>query len=319
MKKKQTTIASEASISGKGLHTGCAVTIKLQPAPANHGIVFQRIDLHGQPTVKAHISNVIDTSRSTSLQENGAIVKTVEHLLAALAGMSIDNLLVLINAEEMPILDGSAAPFVHIIEKTGIMDLSEPREYISVEEVVKFEKPDVGIELILVPAEKFTVSVMVDYGTSVLSSQYASIKKMEEFVENIAPCRTFVFLHELQYLIKHNLVKGGELDNAIVFVDKKPDPEILEEIGTFFNKKDIQINENGTLNNVQLQYLNEPARHKLLDLLGDLYLLGKPIKGEIIARKPGHFANIEFVKLIHETTSPATTALASPLHCKNSR
>jgi UDP-3-O-[3-hydroxymyristoyl] N-acetylglucosamine deacetylase/3-hydroxyacyl-[acyl-carrier-protein] dehydratase len=141
---------------------------------------------------------------------------------------------------------------------------------------------------------------MVDYGTSVLASQYASIKKIEEFVENIASCRTFVFLHELHYLIKNNLVKGGELDNAIVFVDKKPDPDILEEIGNFFDKKDIQINENGTLNNVQLRCLNEPACHKLLDLLGDLYLLGKPIKGEIIARKPGHFANTEFVKLIHE-------------------
>jgi UDP-3-O-[3-hydroxymyristoyl] N-acetylglucosamine deacetylase/3-hydroxyacyl-[acyl-carrier-protein] dehydratase len=169
-----------------------------------------------------------------------------------------------------------------------------------VDEVVKFEKPDMGIELLLVPAEKFTMSVMVDYGTSVLASQYASIKKMDEFVEKIAAARTFVFLHELHYLIKNNLAKGGELDNAIVFVDKKPSPEILDEIGNFFNKKDIQINENGTLNNVKLQCFNEPACHKLLDLLGDLYLLGKPVKGEIIARKPGHFANTEFVKLIYE-------------------
>jgi UDP-3-O-[3-hydroxymyristoyl] N-acetylglucosamine deacetylase/3-hydroxyacyl-[acyl-carrier-protein] dehydratase len=300
MKKNQTTIASEASISGKGLHTGCAVSITLQPAPANHGIVFQRIDLPDKPTVKAHILNVADTSRSTNLKENGVSVKTVEHLLAALAGMYIDNALILIDAQEMPILDGSAAPFIKMIKQVGIKELPVLREYISVDEVVKFEKPDVGIELLLVPAEKFTMSVMVDYGTSVLASQYASIKKMDEFVENIASCRTFVFLHELHYLIKNNLVKGGELDNAIVFVDKKPSPEILEEIGTFFNKKDIQINENGTLNNVKLQCFNEPACHKLLDLLGDLYLLGKPIKGEIIARKPGHFANTEFVKLIYE-------------------
>jgi len=187
-----------------------------------------------------------------------------------------------------------------MIQNAGVTELPEPREYMSVDEVVKFEKPDVGIELILVPAEKFSMSVMVDYGTSVLASQYASIKNIEEFIDNIAPCRTFVFLHELHYLIKNNLAKGGELDNAIVFVDKKPNPDILEEIGSFFNKKDIQINENGTLNNVQLRCLNEPACHKLLDLLGDLYLLGKPIKGEIIARKPGHFANTEFVKLIHE-------------------
>jgi UDP-3-O-[3-hydroxymyristoyl] N-acetylglucosamine deacetylase/3-hydroxyacyl-[acyl-carrier-protein] dehydratase len=300
MKKNQTTIASEVSISGKGLHTGCVVSIMLQPAPAHHGIVFQRVDVLDTPTVKAHILNVADTSRSTNLHENGVSVKTVEHLLAALAGMSIDNVLIQVNAEEMPILDGSAAPFISMIKKAGTKDLSELREYVSVDEVIKFEKPDVGIELILVPAEKFSMSVMVDYGTNVLASQYASIKKMEEFVENIAPCRTFVFLHELHYLIKNNLVKGGELDNAIVFVDKKPSLEILEEIGTFFNKKDIQINENGTLNNVQLRCLNEPASHKLLDLLGDLVLLGKPIKGEIIARKPGHFANTEFVKMIYE-------------------
>jgi len=300
MKKNQTTIASEVTISGKGLHTGCAVSISLQPAPANHGIVFQRIDLIEKPTVKAHILNVTDTSRSTNLQENNINVKTVEHLLAALAGMNIDNLLILIDAEELPILDGSAASFINMIKQAGITEQPELREYISVDEVVKFEKPDVGIELILVPAEKFSMSVMVDYGTSVLSSQFASIKKMDEFVENIAPCRTFVFLHELHYLIKNNLVRGGELDNAIVFVDKKPDPETLEEVGSFFNKKDIQINENGTLNNVKLRCFNEPACHKLLDLLGDLYLLGRPIKGEIIARKPGHFANTEFVKLIYE-------------------
>jgi len=300
MKENQTTIASEVSISGKGLHTGRAVSITMQPAPAHHGIVFQRIDLLDTPTVKAHILNVADTSRSTNLQENGINIKTVEHLLAALAGMRIDNVLIQIDAEEVPILDGSAAFFIAMIKNAGIRELPESREYISVDEVVKFEKPDVGIELILVPAEKFSMSVMVDYGTSVLASQYASIKKIEEFIDNIAPCRTFVFLHELHYLIKNNLVKGGELDNAIVFVDKKPEPEILEEIGNFFNKKDIQINENGTLNNVKLHCLNEPARHKLLDLLGDLYLLGKPIKGEIIARKPGHFANTEFVKLIHE-------------------
>jgi len=300
MKKNQTTIASEVTISGKGLHTGCAVSITLQPAPANHGIVFQRIDLDEKPTVKAHVLNVTDTSRSTNLHENGVNVKTVEHLLAAFAGMNIDNLLIQIDAEEIPIMDGSAIPFIKMLQKAGLVEQPVPREYISVDEVVKFEKPDLGIELILVPAEKFSISVMVDYGTSVLASQCASMKKMEEFIEHIAPCRTFVFLHELHYLIKNNLVKGGELDNAIVFVDKKPDPETLEEVGNFFNKKNIQVNENGTLNNVKLRCLNEPACHKLLDLLGDLYLLGKPIKGEIIAKKPGHFANTEFVKLIYE-------------------
>lgn len=300
MKKNQTTLASETSISGKGLHTGCIVTLTFLPAPANFGIVFQRIDLPNQPTIRAHISNVSDTSRSTNLKENGAWVKTVEHLLAACAGLSIDNLLVKIDAEELPILDGSASIFVSLLQNAGLKNQTEKRIYISVDEVVKFEKPDIGIELILVPADKFKMSVMVDYGTSVLSSQYATLNNIDEFVSQIASCRTFVFLHELHYLIKHDLVKGGDLDNAIVFVDKKPEPEILEEIGNFFNKRDIQINENGTLDNVKLQRLNEPACHKLLDLLGDLYLLGKPIKGEIIARKPGHFANTEFAKLIYE-------------------
>ncbi|MDR0206898.1 MAG: UDP-3-O-acyl-N-acetylglucosamine deacetylase [Bacteroidales bacterium] len=300
MKKNQTTIDSEVSISGKGLHTGCAVTIHLRPAAENHGIVFQRIDLDDKPKVKAHILNLADTSRSTNLKENGVSVKTVEHLLAALSGLSIDNLLITLDAKELPILDGSATPFVNLIKSAGIKEQNARREYISLDEVVKFEKPDVGIELILLPAEKFTVSVMVDYGTSVLASQYASIKKIEEFEDHIAPCRTFVFLHELHYLIKNDLARGGELDNAVVFVDKKPSPEILEEIGDFFNMKNIQINENGTLNNVKLKCYNEPASHKLLDLLGDLYLLGKPLKGEIIARKPGHFANTEFVKLIYE-------------------
>jgi UDP-3-O-[3-hydroxymyristoyl] N-acetylglucosamine deacetylase/3-hydroxyacyl-[acyl-carrier-protein] dehydratase len=300
MKKNQTTIASEVSISGKGLHTGCVVSLTLQPAPANHGIVFQRIDVPENPTVKAHILNLANTPRSTILQDNGVNVKTVEHILAAFAGLCIDNVLVKIDAEELPILDGSATPFITLIKKAGIAELPEPREYISVDEVIKFEKPDMGIELLLVPAEKFSMSVMIDYGTHVLASQYASIKKMDEFVDKIAHCRTFVFLHELHYLITNNLIKGGEIDNAIVFVDKKPDPEILEEIGSFFNKKDIQINENGTLNNVQLRCLNEPACHKLLDLLGDLALLEKPVKGEIIARKPGHFANTEFVKMIYE-------------------
>jgi len=307
MKRNQTTIASEIAISGKGLHTGCTVSLTLQPAPANHGIVFQRIDLPEKPTVKAHILNLANTPRSTNLQDNGVYVKTMEHLLAAFAGLYVDNALVLIDAEEVPILDGSSAPFISLIKKAGITELPVQREYISVDEVIKFEKPDMGIELILVPAEKFTMSVMVDYGTSVLASQYASIKKMDEFVDKISHCRTFVFLHELYYLIKNNLVKGGELNNAIVFVDKMPEPEILEEIGNFFHKKDIQINENGTLNNVQLQCYNEPACHKLLDLLGDLYLLGKPIKGEIIARKPGHFANTEFVKMIYEYLENRTT------------
>ena len=300
MTKNQTTIASEAIITGKGLHSGNQVKLHFKPAPANHGIVFQRVDLEGKPTVRAHISNIADTSRSTNLREKNVDVKTVEHLMAALAGLYIDNLLIEIDAPELPILDGSAKEYVTKLQEAGIKILDEKKEYYTVTEVVKFEKPDLGIELILVPSNHFKISVMVDYGTNILATQNATIKSMDDFTKEIFNCRTFVFIHELDLLIKNNLVKGGNMDNAIVFIDKKPDQEVLDNLAGFFNMKNIKITENGTLNNVQLHYNNEPARHKLLDLIGDLYLLGKQLKGEIIAKKPGHFVNTEFVKLIAE-------------------
>lgn len=304
MTKKQKTIATPITISGKGLHTGKAATLVLKPASENYGIVFQRVDLPHKPFIKAHISNVFDTSRSTNLRENDADVKTVEHLLSALAGLAIDNLLIEIDNEELPILDGSATEYVDQILQVGLMEQKAEREYISVSEVVKFEKPDKGIELIIVPSKHEKYTVMVDYGTHVLASQCATLKHLDQYVPEIYNCRTFVFLHELQVLISHNLVKGGDVDNAIVFVDKKPNQEELNHLAQFFGKSDVHVTENGILDNVELRHLNEPARHKLLDLIGDLYLLGKPIKGDIIAKKPGHFANTEFAKLISEAMIP---------------
>jgi len=304
MTKKQKTIATDITVKGRGLHTGKFATLVLKPAPENHGIVFQRIDLPEKPLVKAHISNVFDTARSTNLRENDADIKTVEHLLSALAGLSIDNLLIEIDNDEVPILDGSATEYVEKLMKAGFIEQNAPREYFTVTEVVKFEKPDKGIELLLVPSKHEKYTVMVDYGTHVLASQCATLKNLEDYVPEIYNCRTFVFLHELQLLIANDLVKGGDVDNAIVFVDKKPDQEGLNNLAQFFGKMDVQVTENGILDNVELRHLNEPARHKLLDLIGDLYLLGKPIKGDIIAKKPGHFANTEFAKLISEAMVP---------------
>lgn len=300
IKQKQTTIAGEISFTGRGLHTGQTSTIILKPAPANHGIVFQRVDSPEKPLIHALIGNVADTSRSTNICENGFEVKTIEHLMSACAGCSVDNLLIEINASEVPILDGSAGMYVHAFQNTGIVGLDEFRKYYNVPEVVKFEKPESGIELIIVPGNQFKISVMVDYGTHILATQNASLNKLSNYSTEIANCRTFVFLHELQYLIANNLIKGGAVDNAIVFVDKKPEQEVLDKLSDFFHKKDIQVNENGILNNVDLLFFNEPARHKLLDLIGDLALLGRPINGTIIAKKPGHFANTEFTKLIAE-------------------
>lgn len=296
----QSTIRNSISVSGKGLHSGRDVQVQFKPAPENHGIVFQRVDLEKRPLIHADVNNVYDTSRGTSLMENGAEVKTVEHLMAALAGLSIDNVLVEIDAEEIPILDGSAKIFVELLQKVGVEEQSQPREYIEIENEIHFKRSGSGTELIIRPADRFKVNLTVDYGTKVLANQQACLDDMTEFVQHIYDSRTFVFLHELQFLIKNNLAKGGDVENAIVFVDKKPAPEVLQELATFFNKKNIEITEDGVLNHNPLHYENEPARHKLLDLIGDLYLLGKPIKGEIIAIRPGHFANTEFAKLIAE-------------------
>lgn len=296
----QSTICKPISIKGKGLHSGREVQVHLKPAPENHGIVFRRIDLKEQPLIHAEVNNVYDTSRGTSLMENEAEVKTVEHLMAALAALHIDNVLIEVDAEEIPILDGSAKIFVEMLTEAGVENQSQPREYIVVEDEIHFKRNGSGTELIIRPSENFKVTVKVDYGTQVLADQQAVLNTIDDFVPHIYDSRTFVFLHELQYLIKNNLAQGGDVENAIVFVDKKPEPEVLEELATFFKKKDIEITEHGVLNHNPLRYENEPARHKLLDLIGDLYLLGKPIKGEIIAIRPGHFANTEFAKLIAE-------------------
>lgn len=290
------TITSPISLSGRGLHTGKNVTVTFNPAPEHTGILFRRVDLPGQPLVRAIATNVFDTSRGTSLKENNAEVRTVEHLMAALAGLQIDNVIVDINAEETPILDGSARYYVESLQKAGIVEQQQEREYFVVMKPYVFSLPEKQIEIRVEPYDGFELKVDVDYGTAVLATQTAELKDIANFYPDIYNCRTFVFLHELQFLIANNLVKGGDVDNAIVFVAQMPDQKVLDQLSAFFNRKNLKVTENGVLDNVELHHPNEPARHKLLDLVGDLYLLGKPLKGRVYASHPGHFANTELAK-----------------------
>ncbi|HNW68665.1 MAG TPA: UDP-3-O-acyl-N-acetylglucosamine deacetylase [Bacteroidales bacterium] len=294
----QATISRPISLSGKGLHTGKNVTITFIPAPENHGIIFKRVDLPQQPSVKALIENIFDTSRGTSIKENGAEVRTIEHLMAALAGMQIDNLLIEIDAEETPILDGSSRLYVEALHKVERVEQNAEREYYTVQNPTTFAMAENGVEIKIVPADDFQVFVDVDYGTKILAEQKAQLTNIKQFTSDFYNCRTFVFLHELEFLIQHNLVRGGDVDNAIVFVAQKPSPDVMQKLADFFHKTDLQVTENGILNNIELRHENEPARHKLLDIIGDLYLLGKPIRGHVFATKPGHFANTELVKLL---------------------
>jgi len=294
----QNTISQSISLLGKGLHTGKEVRITFHPADADYGIRFVRTDLAETPEIQAHISFVQDTSRGTSLCYNGIEIKTLEHLMAALAGLHIDNLIIEIDSEELPILDGSSRLYVEWFKKVGTQTQNKERQYITIDKPIIYTNADLGAELLITPDNHCSVEVDVDYGTHVLAHQKATLNQITDFYPEIYDCRTFVFLHELRFLMEHNLVKGGDINNAIVFVDKIPDKETLNKLAEFFNKSDIQMMPNGTLNNVQLRHENEPARHKLLDLIGDLYLLGKPLKGKIKATKPGHFVNTEFAKVI---------------------
>jgi len=294
----QRTILKTASISGLGLHTGANVNLTFHPAPDNFGFVFRRTDLEGKPEITVDVDNVITTDRGTCLEQNNARIHTVEHTLAALRGLGIDNCLIEVDGPEMPIMDGSAKYFVEALKSAGIKDQETPVDYYEIDTVLSYTDPKNKIEIIALPSKEFKVSVMIDFETKVLSTQNAQLDKMDDFAEQIAPCRTFVFLHELEYLLKNNLIKGGDLSNAIVFVNKAVSQEELDRLAELFNKPKVEVKAEGILNNLDLYFQNEPARHKLLDVVGDLALAGKPIKGHIIASRPGHAANVEFAKLI---------------------
>ncbi len=297
---KQTTIKNPVTVSGVGLHTGALVNLTFKPAPANHGFKFKRIDLDGQPVIDADVDNVVDTSRGTTLSQNGAKISTTEHALAALVGTEIDNIMIEVDGPEVPIMDGSSRPYIDAILKAGIEEQNAERIYFELKDNLTFEEPSRKVEMLAVPSADYRITVMVDYNSPVLGTQHAQMHLISEFKEEIAPCRTFCFLHELEMLVKHNLIKGGDLDNAIVVVDRPVSQQKLDELATLFNKPHVEIKEKGILNNVQLHFQNEPARHKLLDIVGDLALIGMPIKAHILAARPGHAANVEFAKKIKQ-------------------
>ena len=295
MQNKQQTLGSSISFSGKGLHTGVVVNMTVNPAPENNGIVFRRVDIEGQPTVPALCEYVTDTSRGTTIESGEAKVSTIEHIVSALWSMGVDNAVIDIDGPETPIMDGSAREYVQRISEVGIVEQSADRKYYEVTEKQVYTIPDKGVAIIIYPDDEFSVSVHVDYNSKVIGNQYATLDLYNDYVENIAPCRTFVFLHELEPLLKMNLIKGGDLDNAIVVVENPVSDEQLEHLKRVFNKDDIKVT-GGYLNNLQLRASNELARHKLLDLLGDFALLGMRIKGRVWASRPGHYANTEFMK-----------------------
>jgi UDP-3-O-[3-hydroxymyristoyl] N-acetylglucosamine deacetylase/3-hydroxyacyl-[acyl-carrier-protein] dehydratase len=298
MNLRQRTIKSEISVSGVGLHTGAKVTLTFKPAPENHGFKFKRVDLPGQPVIDADVDNVSDTSRSTTLTQNGASVSTTEHVLAALVGCEVDNVMIELDALEVPILDGSAIEFVKAIETVGCKEQDAEREYYIIPHNIHYSEEDRKVEMVAMPLDDYRFTCMVDYNSPVLGSQHATITSITDFKQEIASCRTFVFLHELEMLLKHNLIKGGDINNAIVIVDHEIDDQELKDLAKAFNREEIKVAREGVLNNIELRYQNEPARHKLLDMIGDLALIGTPIKGHIMAARPGHSANVAFAKKI---------------------
>lgn len=295
---KQKTLAKSFKIEGKGLHTGVNVTMNFLPAPENHGFKFKRVDLENQPIIDADVDLVVDTSRGTLLEKDGARIGTIEHALAALIGMDLDNVLVEVNNEEAPIIDGSSRYFVEAIDKAGIVEQKAEREYFEIKEKIQITDEKSGSEIIALPDDDYRLNVMISFKSRVLNNQFATLETISDFKEEIANCRTFVFLHELEFLLNNNLIKGGELNNAIVIIDKEVTQDELDRLADLFHHDRVEVKPQGILNNLDLHFDNECARHKLLDVIGDLALCGKHIKGRIIATKPGHGPNTLFAQAL---------------------
>ena len=293
---KQKTIASEISLTGVGLHTGQEVTMTFKPAPINNGYTFVRVDLEGQPIIEADANYVVNTQRGTNLEKRGVKIQTSEHVLAAFVGCDVDNVIIELNASEPPIMDGSSKYFVEAIEKAGIVEQDAERKIFVIKDVISYTDEVTGSEITIIPSDNYSVTAMVDFGTKVLGTQNASIKNISEFKSEISNSRTFSFLHELEMLLNNGLIKGGDLNNAIVYVDKDISTETMENLKKAFNKESISVKQNGILDNLTLHHPNEAARHKLLDVIGDLALIGTRIQGKVIANKPGHFVNTQFAK-----------------------
>ncbi len=299
MSEMQKTIKNEVTLSGIGLHTGNNVTLVIKPGKENSGFVFVRSDLEGNPQVEADVNYVTTTERGTTLEKLGVKIHTCEHLLAALVGCDIDNAVLELNAAEPPILDGSSKFFVEAIEKAGVIEQSQPREYLVVKEVMSYTDAATGSEITIIPSDTYEITTMVDFGTKVLGTQNATMRNIEEFKTEFASARTFSFLHELEMLLDAGLIKGGDISNAIVYVDKELTPDTADKLKKAFGRDDVSISPNGILNNLTLNFRNEAARHKLLDVIGDLALVGVRIKGKVIANKPGHFVNTQFAKKLN--------------------
>jgi UDP-3-O-[3-hydroxymyristoyl] N-acetylglucosamine deacetylase/3-hydroxyacyl-[acyl-carrier-protein] dehydratase len=297
---KQHTLSESISISGTGLHTGILVDMTLHPANPGFGIQFQRVDLPNQPIIKADCDLVTDTSRGTTLQVGDAKVSTVEHILAALVGLGIDNLLIELNGPEIPIMDGSSTPFIEAIEKVGVLEQDAAKAWYSIDENIFHYDEDKRVEMVALPALDYQITTLIDFNSPVLGTQHAALKTIKDFKSEIAPCRTFCFLHELETLLEHDLIKGGDINNAIVVVDKPVTNEEMGRLAKVFKRDKIEVKSEGYLNNLELRFPNEPARHKLLDVVGDLALIGYPIKARIIANRPGHSSNVEFAKKIKQ-------------------
>ena len=291
---KQKTLENSFKIEGKGLHTGVNVTMNFLPAPENHGFKFKRVDLENQPIIDADVDLVIDTSRGTLLEKDGARIGTIEHALAALVGMDLDNVLIEVNNEEAPIIDGSSKYFVEAIERAGVVEQEAERDYFEISEKVEMFDEKSGSHIIALPDNDYSLNVMISFQSAVLNNQYATLESIKDFKTEIAECRTFVFLREIEFLLNHNLIKGGDLNNAIVIIDKEISQEELDRLADLTNHPRVEVKPQGILNNLDLHFNNECARHKLLDVVGDLALLGKRIKGRIIASKPGHGPNTMF-------------------------
>jgi len=314
MAEKQRTIAKPVSLQGKGLHTGLNVTLTFRPAAENHGYKFQRIDLPDKPIIDAITDYVTDTSRGTSIEHKGVRISTIEHVLASLSGLGIDNALIEVDAPEVPILDGSSKFFVEALTEAGVIEQKHDRKYYVLKEIVRYINEEKGVEIVAYPDDHLSFNVLIDYKSNILKNQYAELNNLDNFKEELSMCRTFVFFHELEYLLKNNLIKGGDLNNAIVIVDQVIDQKELDKMAELFNKPKMQIKPGHILSNPDLYFVNEPARHKVLDLIGDLSLIGYPLKAKIFARRPGHMANTEFAKLIRKVIKKEMLTPAAPYY-----
>ncbi len=296
MSDKQNTIKNEISLDGVGLHTGIGVKLTFKPAPVNCGIKFIRTDLEGHPTIEAIATYVVNTKRGTNLEKNGVIINTSEHVLAAIVGFDIDNIYIELSSAEPPIMDGSSKYFLEALEKAGKVEQEADREYFIVEDIISYKDEESGSEIMIMPSKKYEITTMVDFGTKILGTQNATLKNISDFKNQIADARTFSFLHEIEMLLEADLIKGGDLNNAIVYVDKPISDKTMKKLSKAFKKDTVKVKPNGILDNLTLHWPNEAARHKLLDVIGDLALVGTRIKGKVIANKPGHKVNTNFAK-----------------------